>query len=54
MRHTHKAIDEALKAITEIAEVVRELDPGRVATYDRIEQALADARGHLARAKAFE
>lgn len=43
------AIRELIAAITEIAEVVRDLDPGRPVTFERIENHLATARERLAR-----
>lgn len=49
-----KALQELIEAITEIAEIVRDLDPGRVSQYDKIAGLLEKARGHVTRAEAFE
>lgn len=54
MKSSHKAIEGVIAAVAEIADIVRELDPGKVAAYDRIEKYLEDARGKLIHAKAFE
>lgn len=42
------------EAVTILAEIVRELDPGRVNQYDRVAEFLEKTRGHIARADAFE
>lgn len=48
----------ALRSLTEIitilAEIIRDLDPGRVNQYDRIADLLEKARAHITRAEAFE
>jgi hypothetical protein len=51
---TQRALREVLSAVTELAEVVRDLDPGKVQTYRRVETALESARRHLVQAEAFE
>lgn len=41
------AIKALTEALTEIAAIVRDLDPGRTLTYERIEQRLTEARRFL-------
>lgn len=41
---TRRALRHLLEAVTEIADVVREIDPGKVVTYDRIAGALSTTR----------
>ena len=41
------AIRKIISAISDLADVVRELDPGKTETYRRIEDALSDARESL-------
>jgi hypothetical protein len=53
-KDSHKVMQELISAITDLAEIVRDLDPGRTRQYAHIEQALESARGHLTQAKAFE
>lgn len=54
MKESHKAIRATIAAITELAEVVKELDPGSTRAYGRIADALETARGHMSRAEAYE
>lgn len=53
-KDSHKAIRELISVVTELAEIVRDLDPGRNRQYQYIEDALASARGALTQAEAFE
>jgi alkylated DNA nucleotide flippase Atl1 len=54
MKERTKALRALTAAITEIAEIIRDLDPGRVAAYGRIADLLEKARGHITQAEAFE
>lgn len=54
MKESHKAIKCLIEVVAELADIARDLDPGRVATYDRVADHLEDARGALIQAKAFE
>lgn len=54
MTETHKAIRATISAIADLAEVVKELDPGSTNAYERIAKSLEAARGHMTRAEAYE
>lgn len=54
MKESQKAVRELTRAVTILAEIVSELDPGRVRQYDEVADALEKARGHLSRATAYE
>lgn len=54
MKDSHKSLRAMIEAVTELASVVQELDPGKVATYERVAAALGKARKHLVAAEAFE
>lgn len=53
-KSSHKAIEELTAAITILAEVVRELDPGRIRQYDEIAGCLERARGFRRNSETFE
>jgi hypothetical protein len=48
-----KALRELTSAITELAEIVRDLDPGRTLQYEKIAELLEKARGNITQAEAF-
>lgn len=48
------ALNKLTEAITILAEIVSEVDPGRVNQYARIADLLEKARGYITRAEAFE
>lgn len=54
MTSTQKVLTELISVITDLADIVRDLDPGRTRQYKAIEKALEEARGALTQAKAFE
>lgn len=54
MKQSHSALREMIAAVAEIADIVRDLDPGKVAAYDRIEKHLVNARLALSSAETFE
>ncbi len=54
MKEGFKAARAMIAAITEISEVVKELDPGSTNAYERIAKSLEAARGHLTQAETFE
>lgn len=53
-KSSQEALRELTAAITELAEVVREIDPGPVRQYDLIAVHLEKARGHIIQAAAYE
>ena len=54
MRDRTIALNCLTEVVTIMAEIVRDLDPGRVNQYDRICDLLEKARGHIIRSEAFE
>lgn len=54
MKASHQAIRELISALTRLAEVVQEIDPGKVQTYEHVANDLAEARKNLIQAEAFE
>lgn len=54
IKSSNKCDKELILAITILAEIVRELDPGRVRQYDEIAGCLEKARGYMVRADALE
>jgi hypothetical protein len=53
-KSSQRVLRELIGAVTELAEIAREIDPGRVRQYDKIERHLENARGHLTQAEAYE
>lgn len=54
MKQSHNAIALLIDVVTELADIARDMDPGRVVTYARIEKKLEAAREALTQARAFE
>jgi len=54
MKNSLKAIETLAEAVVTLSEIVREIDPGMVAAYDRIAADLNSVRNHLKHADAFE
>jgi hypothetical protein len=50
---TERAIRELISAVVDLAEVVRNLDPGKTRTYASIETALAGARKALSQMRSI-
>lgn len=53
-KSSQKVLRELIGVVTELSEIVRDLDPSRVRQYDKIERHLENARGELTRSEAFE
>lgn len=54
MKESQKAIKDLIDIIVELAEIVRELDPGQTRRYKFMEDKFESARKHLTQAAAFE
>ncbi|TAL43860.1 MAG: hypothetical protein EPN91_05750 [Salinibacterium sp.] len=54
MKSSQQATRDLIAVVTELAEIVRDLDPGRTRQYALIEQLLERARGHLIAAESYE
>lgn len=44
MKHTEEAVRELMGIVIELADIVRDLDPGRVETYSRLEDMFVRVR----------
>jgi hypothetical protein len=53
-RHTQEAVRNLMHVVIELAEIIRDLDPGRTGAYSRVEDLLVKVRENLTQAKAFE
>ncbi len=53
-RHTQEAVRNLMHVVIELADIVRDLDPGRTGAYSRVEDLLVKVRENLTQAKAFE